>query len=155
MKSLGLTFLLAVCTPAFALEALNEEELAATTGGTIEPEVAYIDNLNQMLIRAETTGELGDEGGLEAALSVAGIFYLPITSGLTAEREIVGVDYGDRQGELIAGGVSLQLPVYVERISYYNIRPAGTEAGEVPSMGDVHIEGLRFSDDSYIHITRR
>ena len=153
MRTLSLPLLLVFSLNATALESLTPEEMANATGGTIYPEIAYLDALNRAVENAQQNEELSDQENLDALFGLAGLVLLPFTQAINADREVVGVHYGDRVPVAVENGTSLALPVLVERISYRNIRPAAGENN--PSMGDVHIEGLSFSDDAYIIVKEK
>ncbi len=151
MRRILLLVSFAATTQAFAVEALSPGEMATVTGGTIEPDLAQIDVLTNAIEQAQE-GQLSNQESLDALFALGNLLS-PLSQFLNYQREVVGVDYGDREPQAVDGGVSLALPVYVERITYWNIQPA------VPSaqgdMGTVHIEGLRFSDEARVVVRER
>ncbi len=151
MRRMLLLAAFAATSHAVAVEALSPDEMASFTGGRIEPELAQIDVLTNAIAQAQD-GLLSNQASLDALFALGNLLS-PLSQFLNYQREIVGVDYGDREPQPLDGGVSLALPEYVERISYWNIQPA------VPSaqgdMGTLHIEGLRFSDNARVVVRER
>lgn len=154
MKPLTLLFLFTVSSQSFALESLTAQEMSEITGGVIEPEFYAIDLISQAIDRAESQQFL-EQDRIDVLFAVANLA-TRVNEALDYKLERVNIQYGDREpiptpnGE----GLSLLLPVYMERVTLRDMRPDG--AGENgPSMGTVHFEDVRFSDSAAIFIYER
>ena len=154
MKSLALLLLLAVSFNTYALEPMNDQEMSASTGGVIEPDVAALDLIQNAMERAEN-GDFREQDQLDVLFAIGDLLN-PFNEVLQYTLERVGVQYGDREpiptpnGE----GLSLLLPEYIERVSFRDMRPAGADL-DAPTMGTAHFEGIRFSEDAYVFVYDR
>jgi len=154
MKPLALLLLLAVSGHTFAVESLSPQEMAQITGGVIEPEYQAIDLINEAINRAESQQFL-EQDQIDVLFAIANLA-TRTNEALDYTLERVNIQYGDREPVPPPNeeGLSLLLPVYMERVTFRDMRPAGADENS-PTMGTVHFEGVRFSDDAYIFVYQR
>lgn len=154
MNTKALLLLLAMSSQTWAVESLTPQEMSEVTGGRLEPEYQAIDLINQAIERAE--GQLFlEQDQIDVLFAVANLM-TRVNEILDYQLERVNIQYGNREpvptpdGE----GLSLRLPTYIERVTFRDMRPDGGDENS-PTMGTVHFEGIRFSDDAYIFVYER
>lgn len=142
------------------LRALDDAEMAAVDaqGITEDYQQLYASLSGGLTPNAPRAGqqdgeqELSAFDGVKVLGSLAKIFF-PMANLLEAEIEMEGVYYDpSRIKPLIAEdarGFNVNLPTRIERLSFIDIRPAGTSGS---SMGTIHLEGIRFKDNTSIVI---
>jgi len=154
MKLKALLLLLAISSHALAVESLTSQEMSEVTGGRLEPEFQAIDLISEAINRAESQQFL-EQDQVDVLFAIANLM-TRVNEALDYTLERVNIQYGDREpiptpdGE----GLSLLLPVYMERVTFRDMRPDGADENS-PTMGTVHFEGIRFSDDAYIFVYER
>ncbi|AZZ91377.1 type II secretion protein ATPase [Hahella sp. KA22] len=140
---------------ASGLQALDDSEMSnvGAQGFTEEFQQFY-----NMAAKAQLEGQNSDNPdeltGLDGVqvLGSLGKLLLPITNVLDAEVEVVGVQIDPSRIKPLFnedGGMNVTLPNHIEGVSFNNIRPMGVSA-DGPTMGSIHLEGIEFSDNSYI-----
>lgn len=88
-------------------------------------------------------------------MGTLGKIFFPLANVLDAEIEIEGVYFDpSRIKPLITedGAFNINLPARIERLSFIDIRPAGTHGA---TMGSMHFEGIQFSENSSLVIRPR
>ena len=138
------------------LQPLDEQEMAQIGGqgfgDDFQQLYALVNAYDQEDIRA---GKLQDEEEEVAALDGVkvlggmGKVFFPIANVLDAEIEMEGVYYDpSRIKPLVTEdgrGFNVNLPSRIERLSFIDIRPAGSSGA---TLGSIHMEGIRFHENA-------
>ena len=141
------------------LQPLDDAELAAVGGQGFNENFrqmyALVDRYDQEDSRAGKLVEGRDRENSEIklfdgikVLGTMGRVFFPIANVLDADIEMEGVYYDpSRLKPLITEdgtGFNVNLPSRIERLSFIDIRAAGSQGS---SMGSIHLEGIRFTDN--------
>ncbi len=147
------------------MRALDDEEMATVGARGIEED---LQQLSALVSRHQAPGGTGGgiggrddkdhqsgEGlpeGIEVMGTLGKIFF-PLANVLDATVEMEGVHFDpSRLKPLITEdgrGFNINLPSRIDRLSFIDIRPAGTHGA---TMGSMHFEGIQFSENASLVI---
>lgn len=143
------------------LQALDDEALANVGAQGIDEDrqlLASLAGTRTEDMRPARQDSKISKDDLPESLQVMGTLgkiFFPLANVLDAEVEIEGVYFDpSRIKPLITedGGFRINLPSRIERLSFIDIRPAGTNGA---TMGSMHFEGIQFSENSSLVIRPR
>ncbi|WP_281648230.1 hypothetical protein [Parendozoicomonas sp. Alg238-R29] len=128
-------FALAVGSANAELRPLDDLQMAAISGQGVDDD--------QKEIQAQNASLNGLTQVVQSAFPVLGL--------IDADTSVSGVRYAEGVSpleiNLADGSITINLPEYIESVSFGNLRPLGASSNG-PSFGSVQIQGLSFKDSS-------
>jgi hypothetical protein len=138
------------------MTALDDDEMAAVDARGIQEDfqqlAGFMNGQGSFDSLSGAQGGQKSEKGKSAAdavevLATLGKVFFPLSNVLDAEVEMEGVYFDPSRIKPLltedGRGFNINLPTRIERLSFIDIRPAGTHGA---TMGSMHFEGIRFSD---------
>lgn len=140
------------------MQALDDEAMAGVGAQGLQEDYQLLASLTSTRtddIRPNRPNSQAGSDDLPEGVKVLGTLgkiFFPLANVLDAEIEIEGVYFDPSRIKPLFtedGAFNINLPARIERLSFIDIRPAGTHGA---TMGSMHFEGIQFSENSSLVI---
>lgn len=124
-------------------QPMSDEEMSTVSARGLDQFVGQIKDVQAMADGSKKPDSI-------EALKVVAKTFFPMFAFLDYDLTISGVHYDPNRPQyqiLADGGIQMALPQRIDQVAMRNIH-----AGSTPSMGDVSINNIQFSNDSHITV---